>query len=232
MKKVTIFAAVAALALGFTSAGHAQVTSATTSSGATGTAGASANGIGVVNLPGNGGGAAYGTLNTYQSGVSWTLGIAPSMNATQYDACTKYFSLSAIAGGINVPLEIDMCWKMRQMDAMAKYPPGSNQYELGCADSGWLKMDWVTGTMACTENKAKLAKSNPNDQRATPTRGVPVVSTNTGGSILPPPAPPTGAPVPASNRQVSEAPAPQEVCLDRGGNKVRAGTPGSSCGLI
>lgn len=204
MKRITI-AAVAALTLGWSQVSHAQT--AATNSGASAGAGAQAiaggnTGIGTLVVPGN-------TGVGGNSGPFWTLGIAPAISSVSYDACLKNFSVSAIAGGINIPLEISHCWALRDMDAMAKFPPGSIQYEHGCLDSNWLKTDWSSGTMACTENLAKLAKSNPNDprlQRWNAAR-VPVVSTNMNPTGVPNALPPTVVPVNATNKSISQAPA-------------------------
>lgn len=217
MKKAITIAALAALSLGWSHTGHAQI--ATTASQATGIAGAGAiagggtsTGIGTLNVGGNGGGSQPGYANINTTGTVWTLGGTPSMNTTQYDACTKYFSASAILAGISVPLEIDMCWKMRQADAIAKYPPGSVQYNLLCADSGILRNDWDTGQMACTANKAALRKSNPNDSRGIATTAVPVVAVGgygVGQNLQPVPnaVPPTVVPVPVAPVNRAQAPA-------------------------
>lgn len=141
-------------------------------------------GIGTLIVPGasNGGGGV---------GTVWTWGIAPAANAaTSYDACLKNVGISAIAGAISIPLEISHCWELRDMEAMAKFPPGSVQYEHGCRDSSWLNTDWVSGIMACTANKAKLAKTKPADPRAQQVQAVPVVvpgMTVTGVNSSPPP---------------------------------------------
>lgn len=177
-------------------AAQAQTTSQTSA------AGASAGAVSNINLiqPGAGvtGNGGVGFLTTNNSGTQWILGGTPSMNTTQYDACTKYITASAILGGVSIPLEIDTCWKMRQADAIAKYPPGSVQYNLLCADSGILQNDWDTGTMKCTANQVKLRKSNPNDPRTAAYQGVPVVAVSGPGiNAVPAPtenrAPPGGA---------------------------------------
>lgn len=201
MKKLLASAAIAALFLGWSQPGHSQT--ATTQSGATSGAGAQAiaggsMGIGTLVVPGNTGG--VGGVQTL-----WTLGIAPPASAaTSYDACLKNVGISAIAGALSIPLEISHCWELRDMEAMAKFPPGSVQYEHGCRDSSWLNTDWVSGTMACTSNKAKLAKTNPNDPRARPVAATPVVMpgmTVTGGS-----PPPTVVPVNNSTQMSEVAP--------------------------
>lgn len=200
MKIITL---TALLTVGLAASAHAQTT---TSSQAGAGAVATVNQVNVVPGSGGGGGGGVGYLNTNVTGTQWILGGTPSMNTTQYDACTKYITGSAILGGLSIPLEIDMCWKMRQMDAMAKYPPGSVQYNLGCADSDWLKNDWETGTMACVANKAKLAKANPNDPRSVNTQAVPVVAvTGPGvpGRSVPNAPPPNGVNIPAPNAQPS-----------------------------
>lgn len=216
MKKGITIAALAALSLGWSQVSHAQT--ATTASQATGIAGAGAIagggvGIGTLNVGGAGGGGSqpgYANINT--TGTIWTLGGTPSMNTTQYDACTKYISASAILGGVSVPLEIGVCWDMRIADSIAKYPPGSVQYNLLCNDSGVLRNDWDTGTMACTNNKAKLRKSSPNDPRGIATTAVPVVAVGgygVGQNLQPVPnaPPPTVVPVPVTPVNRAQVPA-------------------------
>lgn len=213
MKKIHIAAAAAALLLGLSQASHAQT--ASTASGATAGAGAFASAGGTTINTGGGNGGGFGTngvgyLNTNASGTIWTLGGTPSVNTTQYDACTKYVSGSAILAGVSIPLEIDMCWKMRQADAIAKYPPGSVQYNLLCADSDIQRNDWDTGQMACTANKAKLRKSNPNDPRGVAVAAVPVVAVGgygVGSNLNPVPnaPPPTVVPVPVAPVNTSMA---------------------------
>lgn len=204
--KLITLAAAAALTLGWSQVGHAQVTG-TTSSGATATATS-----GGLNLPPGsvlttGGAAPAGTIpatqyvHTTVGGTTWTLGGTTGGNSvTSYDACLKNAQLTVLFAAVAVPLEISHCWELRDMDAMAKFPPGSIQYEHGCRDSSWLNTDWVSGTMACTANKAKLAKSNPSDPRAMQVQAVPVVSTQMSPSV-PAGPPPTVVPV----KQMSEA---------------------------
>jgi hypothetical protein len=237
------FLIAAAMVLGLMSAtANAQTTTQTSASGASAGAVSNINLIQPgVNTNGNGG---VGYLNTNVSGVVWTLGNTPSMASQSYDACLKNLSIAGPGAGINIPLEIAVCWNLRMMDAMAKYPPGSNQYEMGCLDSNWQKVDWDTGTLACSANKTKLARTNPNDPRAMPVRGTPVVVAGH-GAVMPAATvpqnavPPTGTNIPAPNRpNLSAAPANgaavpvrQEVCYDRAGNIVPAGTRGASCGF-
>lgn len=150
----------------------------------------------------------------------WTLGIAPSISSTSYDACLKNFSVSAIAGGINIPLEISHCWELRDMDAMAKFPPGSIQYEHGCRDSSWLATDWASGTIACSANKQKLAKTAPSDPRAQPMAATPVVFASMNQPAVPNAPPPTVVPVNKTDRPVVQAPAvapqPQVAAVTEG----------------
>lgn len=214
MRNLHIAAAVAALLLGLSQASHAQT--ATTASGATAGAGAQAIAGGTTINTGSANGGGFGAngvgyLNTTTSGTVWTLGGTPSVNTTQYDACTKYISGSAILAGLSVPLEVDMCWKMRQADAIAKYPPGSVQYNLLCADSDIRRNDWDTGQMACTANKAALRKIKPNDPRGVDVTAIPVVAVGgyaVGSNLNPVPnAPPaTVVPVPVApvNQSMAE----------------------------
>lgn len=204
---------IGALVALISSSAWAQTTTQTSASGA------SAGAVSNINLiqPGNGGGSGNGSgvgyLNTNNSGTQWILGGTPSMNTTQYDACTKYISASALLGGVSIPLEIDTCWKMRQADAIAKYPPGSVQYNLLCADSGILQNDWDTGTMKCTANQAKLRKANPNDPRTAAYQGVPVVAVSGPGiNAVPSPnatAPAGGAAKDAPTFTTQAAPLPR-----------------------
>ena len=94
---------------------------------------------------------------------------------------------------------------------MAKFPPGSIQYEHGCRDSAWQQTDWDTGTMKCTANQAKLRKSNPSDPRVQPFVATPVVMP--GMNAVPASAPPTVVPVNGTNRQVSEVVEPKTYPL-------------------
>ena len=143
-------------------------------------------------------------VHTTVGGTTWTLGQTTGGNSvTSYDACLKNAQLTVLFAAVSVPLEIQHCWELRDMDAMAKFPPGSIQYEHGCHDSAWLKTDWDSGTMACVANRAKLAKVSPNDPRSAPRQGVPVVSTNMSPTV-PASPPPTMVPVAPTNRQVSE----------------------------
>jgi hypothetical protein len=198
---VKIVALSALLAIGLSATAQAQTT-------ITGQTGSSATAIVVAPGAGNGTGNGglpngVGYLNTNQTGTVWTLGIAPPATAaTSYDACLKNIGISAIAGAISIPLEISHCWALRDMDAMAKFPPGSIQYEHGCRDSAWLNTDWVSGTLACTANKAKLAKQNPNDPRAAQVVAIPVVQAGHGKTV-PNGVPPTVVPVTATNAQPS-----------------------------
>lgn len=153
-------------------------------------------------IPGAGGGAPNGTLNTNVTGStsSWIFGGTPSMGATSYDACTQYFSLSALVAGINIPIDKLVCWDIRVVNEVAKFPPGTLQYAVLCVNSRTLTMiDWETGIMGCTGNKAKLADS---DVRKHMTRYSTVVFHAQGTQIqnqqVPlQTAPPTGAPVAA-----------------------------------
>lgn len=201
----------AALVAGLAFGANAQTT---TSSMAGAGASATLNQINVV--PGSGGGGGVGYLNTNQSGTLWVLGNSPSMAAQSYDACLKNLSVSFI-GGVNIPLEIAVCWNLRMMDAMAKYPPGSNQYEMGCLDSNWLKTDWSTGTMKCTANIAKLP---PNDARRVAYQGIPVVHAGVGGSTVPQNiVPPTGVMVAPTNApSISAEPSRQTLPRCKGPN--------------
>lgn len=93
------------------------------------------------------------------------------------------------------------------MEAMAKFPPGSIQYEHGCRDSSWLNTDWVSGQMRCTANQAKLRKTSPNDPRVQAYVAVPVVQGGMVSSTVPSAPPPTVVPVSGTNKSVSQAPA-------------------------
>lgn len=147
----------------FGASAFAQPVSTTTTTGAA----AQAN-SGVINVIGGGGGTnGGGTANINTTGTLWTLGGTPSMSAVSYDACTQYFSMSAVIAGINIPLDKETCWGMRQGREMAtSAPPGSLQYAHNCLTSrDWTTTDWETGTMACPRNKDKLRKQNANDPR-------------------------------------------------------------------
>jgi len=212
MRKL-IVAAIAALTLGMATSAMAQVTG-TTASSAGAQAIANPGSIGTINMPGAGNTAPnFGTLNTNASGTVWTLGQTASIATTSYDACLKNFSVVGLFVGLGIPFEISHCWELRDMDAMAKYPPGSVQYEHGCRDSSWLNTDWVSGQMKCTANQAKLRKTNPNDSRVQPFVAVPVASTNMGGNNMQGP-PPTVVPVSKTN-QLSEAPVVASVDYSR-----------------
>ena len=216
MKKSIIFAAVAALTVGLSQVGHAQT--AATNSGATSTAGAGAIagggvGIGTLVLPGTN----VAAPNVGGVQTVWTMGQTTGGNSvTSYDACLKNAQLTVLFAAVAVPLEISHCWELRDMDAMAKFPPGSIQYEHGCRDSSWLNTDWVSGTMACTANKAKLAKSQPNDPRARSVVAVPVVSTNMGNPVPNGPSP-TVVPVAATNQSMASSVDYSRLCNPRAG---------------
>jgi hypothetical protein len=200
-----IVAAIAALTLGMASSAYAQTTTGTTSSGAT----ATAIGGGTTVVMPNGAGGAFGTgavaVPTGIGGAQWVMGqTTGGNNVTSYDACLKNAQLTVLFAAVAVPLEISHCWELRDMDAMAKFPPGSIQYEHGCRDSSWLNTDWETGTMKCTANQKKLAKSNPNDPRAQRFVATPVVAAGMNVAPMQSP-PPTVVPVAPT---MSEAPAP------------------------
>lgn len=195
---------IAALSLGMLSLGaQAQTTTQTSASGA------SAGAVSNINLiqPGSGGngnpGVGYLNQNLNNSGMIWTLN-TPSMGATQYDACTKYFTIAGPGAGLGIPLEIEQCWSMRMADAIAKYPPGSVQYNLLCKDSNVRQNDWDTNTMKCTQNIARLPKTDP---RSAGYVGVPVVAVN--ANPLPAPAPPGGAAQAAPTFANGAAPLPR-----------------------
>lgn len=206
----------AAFALGIMTIGNVQAQTTTQTSAAGASAGAISNLTLVQPGAGSGSGGGVGYLNTNQSGTLWVLGNSPSMSAQSYDACLKNLSVSFI-GGVNIPLEIAVCWNLRMMDAMAKFPPGSNQYEFGCLDSNWQKVDWATGTMKCTANIAKLSKDDP---RRVAVQGIPVVQAGVGGSIVPQNVvPPTGVAIPATNApNLSTAPGPRTLPRCKGPN--------------
>lgn len=202
MRKI-IVAAIAALTLGMASSAYAQV-NGSTNSGATATA---IGGGTTVVMPGPGsglGGTGALAVPTGIGGAQWVMGqTTGGNNVTSYDACLKNAQLTVLFAAVAVPLEISHCWELRDMDAMAKFPPGSIQYEHGCRDSSWLNTDWETGTMKCTANQKKLAKSNPGDPRAQRFVATPVVAAGMTNSMQSPP--PTVVPVAPTN-QVSEIP--------------------------
>ena len=206
--RVSISLAITALALCWSQPGHSQTSTTTAGSASGSTANAMVGGsmgIGTLVVPGTQTGGGVGTV--------WTWGIAPAANAaTSYDACLKNVGISAIAGAISIPLEISHCWELRDMEAMAKFPPGSVQYEHGCRDSSWLNTDWVSGIMACTANKAKLAKTNKNDPRAQQVQAVPVVMPGMTVSGVNASPPPTVVPV-NNSTQMSEVTQPRTYPL-------------------
>jgi hypothetical protein len=182
---------------------HAQVTS---SLGTNSSAGAMAvNGGTTVVIPGVGpvtGGPSGGGIGN----ATWVMGqTTGGNNVTSYDACLKNAQLTVLFAAVAIPLEISHCWELRDMEHMAKFPPGSLQYEHGCRDSSWLNTDWVSGTMACTANKAKLAKMNKDDPRAQQVRATPVVMPGMQMNSTSPP--PTVVPVSNTNQSISQAPA-------------------------
>lgn len=185
-------------------------------------------------IAGNPTSSGVGTIYNHQSGTVWNMGQTTGGNAiTSYDACLKYLNLTGLFVNVGVPLEISHCWALRDMDAMAKFPPGSLQYEHGCADSAWAKTDWDTGTMACTINKTRLRRNDPNDPRAATTRYVPVVQAGHGANTQAMMVPPTVVPVTPTNAPVGPLPAVSpEVCMDRSGRVVPKGTAGASCGQM
>lgn len=193
----------AALIAGISFSASAQIT---TGSAAGAAAVSTLNQYNVIPGGGSGNGSGVQTLNTNQSGTVWTLGGTPSMMTTQYDACTKYISASAILAGLSVPLEIEQCWSMRMADSIAKYPPGSVQYGLLCNDSNVLKNDWQLNVMKCPANIAKLPKDDP---RRVSYAGIPVVAVNQGPTVPQNVVPPQGLPLPATNAQVSAVPSAQ-----------------------
>lgn len=165
--KTIIFAAITALSLGLTSVGHAQVTSGSSSG-----AGAAAIAYGATNIivPGSGPAAQaaiqysnLGTLANPQALVGQTTG---GNAVTSYDACNGAYNYTLGPGSVSGTKEIKRCWSMREAEFMAKNPPGTWGYEHQCNNSDeFLNTDWSTGTIACTLNQAKLAKSKPNDPR-------------------------------------------------------------------
>lgn len=193
----------AALIAGISFAANAQTT--TSSSAGAGAAAV----LTQYNVIPGGSGSGNGTLNQNlnTSGTVWTLGGTPSIMSNQYDACTKYISASAILAGISVPLEIEQCWSMRMADSIAKYPPGSVQYNLLCNDSNVLRNDWETNTMKCTKNIARLPKDDP---RRVGYTGVPVVAVNQVTPSVPAaPAGPQGLPLQGTNAPVAAVPPAQ-----------------------
>lgn len=193
----------AALALGVIGAAQAQTGTLTSASGSSAGAVLQQQNI----IPGGGGGSSVG-------GTVWTMGqTTGGNNVTSYDACLKYINATGLFVNIGIPLEIAHCWALRSMDAMAKFPPGSIQYEYGCQDSNWAKVDWDTGTVACTSNKARMRKENPADPRGQAMAYVPVVQAGHGantGSIVAmnQPAPPTVVHVRAPDAPVTISAAP------------------------
>lgn len=151
-------------------------------------------------VPGGSGGNGTGTL--------YNLGTTGGNSVVNYDACLKNFSLTGWIANVNVPIEIQKCWLMRQSDTMAKFPPGTPQYEHNCKSSDWLDTDWRTGIMACTENKERLARKDPNDPRTRPLAyNIPAIQY---ASAMPmAPVPPTVVPVAPTNAPVSAVPPAQ-----------------------
>jgi hypothetical protein len=200
---VKTFLIAAAMVLGFSVAAHAQTT---TTSGAAAGAASVLNQYNIIPGGNTGNGSGTQTLNTNTTGTVWQLGGTPSMMTTQYDACTKYISASAILAGLSVPLEIEQCWSMRMADSIAKYPPGSVQYNLLCNDSNVLRNDWETNTMKCTKNIARLPKD---DVRRVGYTGIPVVAVNQGPTAAVPAqvVGPQGLPLQATNAPVNAVPA-------------------------
>jgi hypothetical protein len=208
MRKLLLAGVVMASVFGISEA-NAQITAG---AGAVSDSFAGVSNVIVNGQPGGGGGGGVGYLQQNVSGVVWTLGNTPSMASQSYDACLKNLSVAGPGAGINIPLEIAVCWNLRMMDAMAKYPPGSNQYEMGCLDSNWLKTDWNTNTMRCTENIKKLPANDP--RRVTHT-GTPVVLAGHGAVVPQNTVPPTGVAVPATNAPIAAAPLPSPRNLPR-----------------
>lgn len=193
--KTIIFAAITALSLGLTSVGHAQVTSGSSSG-----AGAAAIAYGATNIivPGSGPAAQaaiqysnLGTLANPQALVGQTTG---GNAVTSYDACNGAYNYTLGPGSVSGTKEIKRCWSMREGEYAAKFPPGTLQYEHQCNNSDeFLNTDWTSGLVACSLNKAKLAKTSPNDKRLQ-TQAPMVVATSQPSAV---PAERVAGPLPA-----------------------------------
>lgn len=167
--KLSTLAAIAALATGWSQVSHAQTL----------TTGSTATGVGVATaaniiMPGAGAAvpvaAQYSNLGTLAN-PQFVMGQSTGGNQVNtVDACLKPYNWTLGPGTISGAGVIKMCWAPRMAEAIKINPPGSPGYEMLCTPDEatgnmFLDYDWRSGTIGCQDNKAKLAKTNPNDSR-------------------------------------------------------------------